>query len=197
MVATSCDEGDSDKDAGDSDEELVTTIEHNSKHQVRQPTDHFKKLLEASCPNNMYPVRHKLKECTMIKNYMTMETFAKGKRPEGDLAGKAASPFPDEKAVMLIYGGPGPHESWRKLKLTGRAINTISRMVSEYLRWSVSPITFDRTDQSDNIPKLRRFPLIVDLLVGTNRLTKALMDGGSGLNLMYLDTFEGPRLTRD
>jgi hypothetical protein len=29
------------------------------------------------------------------------------------------------------------------------------------------------------------------------RLTKALMDGGSGLNLMYLDTFEGLGLTRD
>jgi hypothetical protein len=29
------------------------------------------------------------------------------------------------------------------------------------------------------------------------RLTKALMDGGSGLNLMYLDTFEGLGLVRD
>jgi hypothetical protein len=29
------------------------------------------------------------------------------------------------------------------------------------------------------------------------RLTKALIDGGSGLNLMYLDTFEGLGLVRD
>jgi hypothetical protein len=29
------------------------------------------------------------------------------------------------------------------------------------------------------------------------RLTKALMDEGSGLNLMYLDTFKGLGLTRD
>jgi hypothetical protein len=27
-------------------------------------------------------------------------------------------------------------------------------------------------------------------LVETTRLTKAILDGGSGLNLMYLDTFE-------
>jgi hypothetical protein len=46
----------------------------------------------------------------------------------------------------------------------------------------------------DCVPKPRRFPLIVDLLVGTTQLTKALMDGGSGLNLMYLNTFEGLRL---
>jgi hypothetical protein len=35
----------------------------------------------------------------------------------------------------------------------------------------------------------------VDPLVWTTRLTKALMDGGSGLNLMYLNTFEGMGLT--
>jgi hypothetical protein len=46
-------------------------------------------------------------------------------------------------------------------------------------------------DHLDSIPKPRRFPLIVDPLVGTTRLTKALKNGGSGLNLMYLDTFEG------
>jgi hypothetical protein len=38
----------------------------------------------------MYHIRHKLKECTMIKNYMTTGTFAKGKGPEGDSAGTVA-----------------------------------------------------------------------------------------------------------
>jgi hypothetical protein len=69
--------------------------------------------------------------------------------------------------------------------------------VSEYLRWSKSLFTFDRTDHSDSIPKLERFPLIVDPLVEMTQPTKALMDGGSGLNLMYLDTFEGLGLTQD
>jgi hypothetical protein len=40
-------------------------------------------------------------------------------------------------------------------------------------------------------------PLIVDPLVGTTQLTNALMNGGSGLNLMYIDTFEGLGLTWD
>jgi hypothetical protein len=48
----------------------------------------------------------------MMKKYMTMGTFAKGKRPEGDSARKATAPFPEEKAVISIYGGPAPHESW-------------------------------------------------------------------------------------
>jgi hypothetical protein len=47
----------------------------------------------------------------------------------------------------------------------------------------------------DSIPILGRFPLVVDPLVGTTRLTKALVDEGSYLNLMYLDSFEGLGLT--
>jgi hypothetical protein len=42
-----------------------------------------------------------------------------------------------------------------------------------------------------------RFPLIVDPLVETTQLTKALMDRDSGLNLLYLDTIEGLVLGRD
>jgi hypothetical protein len=196
-ITTNCDEGDNDKDIGDSDEELITTAERDSKRQAWQPAYHFEKLLEAIYWNHTYPVKHKLKECTMIKNYMTTRTFAKGKRPEGDSAGKVAAPFPEEKAVMSIYGGPAPHESWLKLKLTGPAINAISIAVLEYLCWSESPITFDRMDHPDSIPKPGRFPINVDPLVGMTWLTKALMDGGSGLNLMYLNTFEGLGLTRD
>jgi hypothetical protein len=33
MVATSCDEGNNDKDVGDSNEELVVTAERDFKHQ--------------------------------------------------------------------------------------------------------------------------------------------------------------------
>jgi hypothetical protein len=99
--------------------------------------------------------------------------------------------------VMSIYGGPVPYESRRKLKLMSWMINTISLATLKYLRLSEPTITFDRPYHPDSIPNPERFPLIVDPLVGMTRLTKALMDGGSGLNLMYLDTFEGLGLTRD
>jgi hypothetical protein len=87
---------------------------------------------------------------------------------------------------MSIYSGPAPHKSQHKLKLTGRVINVVSPAVLEYLHWSESLITFDRMDHPDSIPKLGRFPLMVDSLVGTTRLTKSFMDGHSGLNLLYL-----------
>jgi hypothetical protein len=80
--------------------------------------DHFEKLLEATCPNHTYPIRHKLKECTMMKNYMSKGTFARGKKPKGDSMGKAAAPFPEEKAVMSIYGGPAPMSPHTSSNLT-------------------------------------------------------------------------------
>jgi hypothetical protein len=77
------------------------------------------------------------------------------------------------------------------LKLTGWVINSMSGSVPEYLCWSKSPINFDWMDDQDSILKPGRFPLIVDPFIGMTQLTKALMDGGSGLNLRYLNTFEG------
>jgi hypothetical protein len=44
-VTTRYDEGDNDKDVGDSNEELVATAEHDFKRQAQQPADHFEKLL--------------------------------------------------------------------------------------------------------------------------------------------------------
>jgi hypothetical protein len=78
----------------------------------------------------------------MMKNYMTTRTFTRGKMPKGDRTGKTATTFPEEKAVMLTYGGPAPHESQHKLKHIDRAINAVSAAVLEYLLGSKSPITF-------------------------------------------------------
>jgi hypothetical protein len=79
----------------------------------------------------------------MMKNYMTTGTFSRGKKPKSDSMGNATAPFPEEKAVMPIYGGPTPHESRHKLKLTSRAVNAIYLATPEYLHWSESLITFD------------------------------------------------------
>jgi hypothetical protein len=105
---TSYYEGDNDKDVGDSDEELIAATEREVKHQAWLPTDQFEKLLDATYPNHTYPVGHKLKECTMMKNHMTTGTFTRVNKPEGDLTGKTTTPFPKEKAAMLMYGGLGP-----------------------------------------------------------------------------------------
>ena len=59
-----------------------------------------------------------------------------------------------------------------------------------FLWWSESAITFDRDDHPDHIPNPGQYPLVVDPIIGNTRLSKVLMDGGSGLNILYANTLE-------
>ena len=60
-----------------------------------------------------------------------------------------------------------------------------------YLRWSDTAITFDRGDHPNSVPQPGRCPLVVDPIVGTKHLTRVLMDGGSGLNILFKNTLPG------
>ena len=68
--------------------------------------------------------------------------------------------------------------------------------VPSFLSWSKSPITFDQRDHPSHIVRPGRYPLIVDPIVRKKRLTKVLMDGGSGLNILYVDTLDTMRIPR-
>jgi hypothetical protein len=57
-----------------------------------------------------------------------------------------------------------------------------------YLDWSDKPITFDQGDHPDYVPSPGKYPLVVDPVIGNARLTKVLMDGGSSLNIIYVET---------
>jgi hypothetical protein len=56
--------------AGGSSMGHVVTATQSNKRQVQPLTDHFKRLLEEAYPNHAYPVRHKLKDCDMMKNFL-------------------------------------------------------------------------------------------------------------------------------
>jgi hypothetical protein len=57
-------------------------------------------------------------------------------------------------------------------------------------------ITFDRDDHPDYIPNPGAYPLIVDPIIANTRLTKVLMDGGSSLNIIYVQTLDLLGITR-
>jgi hypothetical protein len=103
ITIVASDDSDSEK-AGNSDEEYVTIIERDIKHQAQQSKDHFKKLIEATCPDHSYPIKHKLKDCTMMKKFMTSWAFSKGRKPKADPGRKGATPIPGEAEVMTIFG---------------------------------------------------------------------------------------------
>ena len=65
-----------------------------------------------------------------------------------------------------------------------------------FLRWSESALTFDRTDHLKSVLQPGRYLLMVDPIISMKWLTKVLMDGGSGLNIMYAKTLDAMGIDR-
>ena len=67
--------------------------------------------------------------------------------------------------------------------------------VPQYLDWSEAPITWDRSDHPPVVYRPGRYALVVAPIVDNFRLQKVLMDGGSSINLLYLDTLKRMNLS--
>jgi hypothetical protein len=49
--------------AGSSGVACAMAIAGSGKHRAQHPTDHFEKVLEETCSNHAYPIKHKLRDC--------------------------------------------------------------------------------------------------------------------------------------
>jgi hypothetical protein len=70
-------------EADNPSEGFVVTAERDFKRQAQPLKDNFQKLLEMSCLQNPYPIKHKLRDRTMMKKLMTSGALASGDRPGG------------------------------------------------------------------------------------------------------------------
>jgi hypothetical protein len=96
--------------------------------------------------------------------------------------------FPEVNATLMIFADI---ESKSRLKVINREVNMAVPATPTYLKWSQTPITFDQSDHPAHVATPGRQALVVDPVVGGTRLRKVLMDGGSGLNILYADTLKG------
>jgi hypothetical protein len=92
------------EEAGISCEGFIAAIERNFKWQTWLSKDHFEKLFEATYPYHPYPVKHKLKDCTIIKKIKTSGNPSRGSKLEGGPGGKSAAPNPGGAEVMTTFG---------------------------------------------------------------------------------------------
>jgi hypothetical protein len=67
---------------------------------------------------------------------------------------------------------------------------SIEPAVPTPLRWSEVPITFSCTDQWTSFSEPGRFPLVLKPVVTGSKLNKVLIDGGSGLNVLFAKTLK-------
>ena len=56
--------------------------------------------------------------------------------------------------------------------------------------------TFGRDDYPDHVPNPGHFPLVVTPIIGSIRLSRVPMDGGSRLNIVYFDTLDRMKILR-
>jgi hypothetical protein len=78
----------------------------------------------------------------------------------------------------------------RSQKLILKEIMSIESPAAIFLKWSEVPITFYQADQRTSFFEPGRFPLVLDLVVAGSRLTKLMIDGGNGLNVMLAKTLK-------
>jgi hypothetical protein len=78
----------------------------------------------------------------------------------------------------------------RSQKAIRREVLNIEPAVPTPLRWSEVPITFSRVDQWTSFSEPGHFPLVLEPVVAGSRLKKVLINGGSGLNIIFTKTLK-------
>ena len=96
----------------------------------------------------------------------------------------------------MIFGGSDAIHSKHQHKVRYREACATESAIPSFLSWSDFPITFDQRDHPFHVARPGRYPLIIDPIVHKKRLTKVLMDGGSSLNILYVDTLDAMSIPR-
>jgi hypothetical protein len=185
------------------DDNLVATVERKASHPKGNPAkpapskDHFEKLLDAPCLYHEVPVKHSLKDCRLIKNYVndtrkprTGDPPKKG-WPPPDNENFTGAMYPGEDGTLhMIFGESPARPSRRREKLIRREVFNTDTTKPSYLKWSEFPITFDHKDHPDHVPQSGSYPLVVAPLLKSKRIHKVLMDEGSRINVLYASTLD-------
>jgi hypothetical protein len=150
-------------------------------------------LLKEKCPWHL-DSNHTTEQCYQLRRALksTPETphphDKKGKKKND--GGNDDFQEPD-KTINVLFGGL---PSRREQKATCREVMSTEPAVPTPLRWSEVPITFSRADQWTSFSEPGRFPLVLKPVVVGSRLNKVLIDGGSGLNVLFTKTLKKMKL---
>jgi hypothetical protein len=191
------------------DDNFIAAVERKMSHPKGNPTkpvsskDHFEKLLDVSCLHHEVPVKHMLRECRLMKNYIngtlkprTADQPKKGGPPLDNDDGTGAVYTGEDGVVHMIFGGSPARLSRRREKLIRREVFDADVAKPSYLKWSEVLITFDCEDHRDHVPQPGSYPLVVAPLFLSKRVHKVLMDGGSRINVLYASTLDDKGIPR-
>jgi hypothetical protein len=165
----------------------VTAIPRPAKENSKKNSGGFKDLLKEKCPWHLNGNRT-TEQCYQLSH--ALEGTPEPPHPH-DKKGKKKNDGDNndfqepDKTVNILFGGL---RSRREQKATRREVMSIEPAVPTPLRWSEVPITFSRADQWTSFSEPGRFPLVLKPVVVSSKLNKVLIDGGSGLNVLFTKT---------
>jgi hypothetical protein len=171
----------------------VAAIQRPAKENSKKTSGGFKDLLKEKCPWHL-DGNHTTEHCYQLRRALKSTPEPphphdkKGKKKHDDGNGD----FQElDKTVNVLFGGL-PNR--REQKATRREFMSIEPVVPTPLRWSEVPITFSRVDQWTSFSEPGRFPLVLKPVVAGSRLNKVLIDGRSGLNVLFTKTLKKMKL---
>jgi hypothetical protein len=171
----------------------VTAIQRPAKDNSKKTSGGFKDLLKEKCPWHM-DGNHTTEQCNQLRR--ALKDSPEPRHPHDKKGKKKNDKGNDDfqesdKTVNVLFGGL---PSRRVQKATRREVMSIEPAVPTPLRWSEVPITFSRADQWTSFSELGRFSLVLKPVVAGSKLNKILINGGSGLNVLFIKTLKKMKL---
>jgi hypothetical protein len=171
----------------------VAAIQRPAKDNSKKTSGDFKDLLKEKCPWHLEG-NHTIEQCYQLRRALkdTPDPWHPHNKKGKKKANEGNDDFQEpDKTVNVLFGGL---PTKRSQKATRREVLNIEPAVPTPLRWSEVPITFSRADQWTSFSEPRRFPLVLKPVVVSSRLNKVLIDGGSGLNVLFTKTLKKMKL---
>jgi hypothetical protein len=171
----------------------AAAIQRPAKDNSKKTSGGFKDLLKEKCPWHLEG-NHTTEQCYQVRRALKDSPDPrpprdkKGKKNADEGNGDFQEP---DKTVNVLFGGLPTKRSQKAIR---REVLNIEPAVPTPLRWSEVPITFSRADQWTSFSEPGRFPLILKPVVAGYRLNKVLIDGGSGLNVLFTKTLKKMKL---
>jgi hypothetical protein len=171
----------------------IAAIQRPAKDNSKKTSGGFQDLLKEKCPWHL-DGNHTTEQCYQLRRALkdTLEPWHPHDKKDKKKADEGNSDFqePDKTVNVLFSGLPNR----RAQKATRREVLSIEPAVPTPLRWSEVPITFSRADQWTSFSEPGQFPLVLKPVVAGSRLNKILIDGGSGLNVLFTKTLKKMKL---
>jgi hypothetical protein len=179
--------------SGPKPDNTVAAIQRPAKDNMKKTSSGFKDLLKEKCPWHL-DGNHTTEQCYQLRR--ALKDTPEPRHPHDKKGKKKADEGNDDfqesdKTVNILFGGL-PNR--RAQKATRREVMSIEPAVPTPLRWSEAPITFSRADHWTTFSEPGRFPLILKPVVAGSKLNKVLIDGGSGLNVLFTKTLKKMKL---